>query len=67
MLELATTEYRFGDEQGHWTADARSLRYAAQSISPTAKRVQERCDFSLVGRALTLTNCRLAGRYHRVG
>jgi hypothetical protein len=64
-LELAATEYRYGAEQGHWTADAHSLRYAVQSAQQPPK--QEQCDFSLVGRALTLRNCRLAGRYQRAG
>lgn len=58
-LTLSTTEYHFGSETGHWTAGRSDFRYRK------AAGAQERCSYSLTGRILVLSDCRLAGRYAR--
>ena len=58
-LTLASSEYVSGTERGHWSADRHTLRYVAGA------KPEEQCSFSLVGRNLTLGNCRLAGEYRR--
>jgi hypothetical protein len=58
-LTLRTTEYRYGVETGYWTAGSNELRYK------TASGKQERCNYSLTGRVLVMSGCRLAGRYTR--
>jgi hypothetical protein len=63
VLTLHVTEYSFGSERGHWSADRSSFKYA-NSDMPINK--QERCQFSLTGRVLALTDCRIAGRFTRV-
>ena len=59
-LTLKTTEYLFGSETGFWSAGRNDFRYKT-----TAAASQERCDFSLTGRVLVMSGCRLAGRYTR--
>lgn len=58
-LMLKTTEYQFGLEIGYWSAGRNDFRYKK------AAGAQERCDFSLTGRVLVMSGCRLAGRYTR--
>lgn len=58
-LALMTTEYQYGMETGYWTAGRNELRYKTQAGK------QERCDYSLTGRVLVISGCRLAGRYTR--
>ena len=58
-LTLKTTEYRYGSESGFWTAGRNDFRYKS------ASGTQEKCDFSLTGRVLVMSGCRLAGRYTR--
>jgi len=58
-LELTTTEYSYGSETGHWTAGRSDFRYQK------AAGAQERCNYSLTGKALALSECRLAGHYTR--
>ena len=60
MLILRVSEYSFGDERGDWTADSRTFRYKSLGAMKP-----EKCDFSLTGRRLTLSQCRLAGHYRR--
>jgi hypothetical protein len=64
-LELSATGYRLGDEFGFWSVDKQTLRLAKDSGSQPAR--EERCNYSLNGRVLTLTDCRFAGRYVRGG
>jgi hypothetical protein len=59
-LTLKTTEYRYGAETGYWTAGSGEIRYK------TISGRQERCGYSLTGRVLVVSDCRLAGRYTRV-
>src|SRR5262245_21018167 len=59
-LTLKTTEYEFGSETGFWSAGSSDFRYKKAAASS-----QERCDFSLTGRVLVMSGCRLAGRYTR--
>jgi hypothetical protein len=59
-LTLTTTEYTFAGETGHWTAGKNEFRYKR------AGGKQERCNFALAGKIMTLSECRLAGRYARV-
>ena len=59
-LTLRTTEYQYGMETGHWTAGRSDFRYKTQTGR------QERCAYTLTGRVLVLTGCRLAGRYTRL-
>jgi outer membrane biogenesis lipoprotein LolB len=59
-LTLKTTNYQFGAETGFWTAGSNDFRYKKEGGG------QERCDFSLTGRALVMSGCRLAGHYTRV-
>jgi hypothetical protein len=58
-LTLKTTDYQYGAETGYWSAGRNEFRYKRMAGS------QERCDFSLTGRVLVMTGCRLAGRYTR--
>ena len=58
-LTLKNTDYRYGTESGFWSADRKEFRYK------TASGAQEKCDFSLTGRVLVMSGCRLAGRYTR--
>jgi hypothetical protein len=59
-LKLMTSDYQYGSETGFWSADRREFRY--KKVAGT----QERCDFSLTGRELVMSGCRLAGRYTRM-
>ena len=59
-LRLKSTEYQYGAETGHWTAGSNEIRYK------TATGKQERCGYSLTGRVLVVSGCRLAGQYTRV-
>ena len=63
-LTLKTTEYQFGSETGFWSAGSTDFRYKKGASTSSAN--QERCDFSLTGRVLTMSGCRLAGRYTRM-
>jgi hypothetical protein len=59
-LTLKTTEYQYGMETGYWTAGVNDFRYKKTGGQ------QERCTYALSGRVLTISGCRLAGRYNRV-
>ena len=64
VLTLSVTEYTYGgSERGAWTADRSTFKYAKSDM---ALNKQERCVFSLIGRDLSLTDCRIAGRFTRV-
>ena len=68
-LTLKTTEYQFGSETGFWSAGRKDFRYKKASNAskvPWASGTEERCDFSLTGRVLVMSGCRLAGRYTRM-
>jgi hypothetical protein len=58
-LTLGNTQYRLGSETGYWSATRSEFRYKR------ASGAEERCDFSLNGRTLVMSGCRLAGRYTR--
>jgi hypothetical protein len=58
-LTLETTKYVYGSETGFWSADRNEFSFKKGSGS------KERCAFSLTGRVLVMTGCRLAGRYTR--
>lgn len=58
-LILTTTEYTFGAETGHWTADSKEFRFKQGAGK------QERCNLSVTGKIMVLSDCRLAGRYSR--
>jgi hypothetical protein len=58
-LTLKNSEYQYGAETGHWTAGRDEIRYK------TSGGKQERCGYSLAGRVLVVSGCRLAGRYTR--
>ncbi len=62
-LTLKTTEYQFGSETGFWSAGRNDFRYKKGADTPSG--TPERCDFSLAGRVLVMSGCRLAGRYTR--
>src|SRR5262245_12147836 len=62
-LTLKTTEYRFGSETGYWSAGRSDFRFKKGAATPVGS--QERCDYSLTGRVLVMSGCRLAGRYTR--
>lgn len=67
-LELTAAGYRFGDEFGSWSVDKQTLRLLmSDPAGPTARKGEERCNYSLNGRVLTLSDCRFAGRYVRAG
>jgi hypothetical protein len=59
-LILKNTEYQHGMETGYWTAGRDEIRYK------TSSGQKERCDYSLTGRVLVVSSCRLAGRYTRM-
>lgn len=64
QLSLGVTEYTYGGtERGAWTADRVAFKYAKSDVPPAK---QERCTFVLVGRDLSLTDCRIAGRFTRI-
>ena len=63
---LTASEYNYGSERGHWSADRSSFRYVKADDTPAIGRTYERCSFSIIGRALVLTDCRMAGRYTRM-
>jgi len=63
-LTLKTTEYQFGSETGFWSAGSSDFHYKKTAGTPN-NGTQERCDFSLTGRTLVMSGCRLAGRYFR--
>jgi hypothetical protein len=64
QLTLGITEYDYGGiERGSWTADRVNFKYAKSDL-PGSK--QERCTFVLIGRELSLTDCRIAGRFTRI-
>jgi hypothetical protein len=67
-LELSAVGYRYGDEFGSWSVDKRTLRLVRNDPGgqPAAKG-EERCNYSLHGRILIVSDCRLAGRYERAG
>jgi hypothetical protein len=58
-LVLTTTEYVYESESGSWTADTKEFRYRRHGGAP------ERCSMTIVGRAMILSGCRLAGRFTR--
>jgi hypothetical protein len=67
-LELSAAGYRFGDEFGSWSVDKRTLRLLKNNTAdPTARKGEERCNYSVNGRVLTVSDCRFAGRYVRAG
>lgn len=66
-LQLTPAGYRFGDEFGAWSVDKQTLRLKNDPTGPTARKGEERCNYSLNGRVLTLSDCRFAGRYVRAG
>lgn len=65
-LTLTVAEYSYGSERGHWSADRSSFRYVTADDTPAMGRTYERCSFSIIGRALILTECRMAGRFTRM-
>jgi len=58
--------YSYGLERGHWSADRSSFRYVKADDTPAIGRTYERCSFSIIGRALVLSDCRMAGRFTRM-
>jgi hypothetical protein len=58
-LTLKTEDYRYGSETGYWSAGRNEFRYKTESGT------RESCNFSLTGRVLVMSGCRLAGRYTR--
>ena len=66
-LELTAAGYRFGDEFGSWSVDRQTLRIVRSESGQPAQKAEERCNYSLNGRVLTVSDCRLAGRYMRAG
>jgi hypothetical protein len=58
-LTLKTTVDQYGSETGYWSAGRTEFSYKKGSGN------QERCAFSLTGRVLVMSSCRLAGRYNR--
>ena len=67
-LELSPAGYRFGDEFGSWSVDKQTLRLARNDPGgQPVRKVEERCNYSLNGRVLMVSDCRLAGRYTRAG
>jgi|SRR5262245_56307691 hypothetical protein len=62
-LTLKTTEYQYESETGFWSAGRHDFRY--KKAAGALQASQERCDFSLTGRVLVMSGCRLAGRYTR--
>jgi len=63
-LTLKNTEYQFGSETGFWSAGRKDFRYK-KTEGAVSNTTPERCDFSLTGRVLVMSGCRLAGRYTR--
>jgi hypothetical protein len=59
-LTLGNSDYHYGSESGFWTAGRMDFRYKTESGA------QGRCDFSLTGRELVMSGCRLAGHYTRI-
>ena len=67
-LELSAAGYRFGEEFGSWSVDKQTLRIVSKDAAgQPARKGEERCNYSLNGRVLTVSGCRLAGRYVRAG
>lgn len=67
-LELTAAGYRFADEFGYWSVEKQTLRIVRSDPSGNpAQKGEERCNYSLNGRILVVSDCRLAGRYVRVG
>ena len=67
-LELSAAGYRFGEEFGSWSVDKQTLRLVSKDPGgQLARKGEERCNYSLNGRVLTVSDCRLAGRYVRAG
>jgi len=66
-LELSAARYRFGDEFGAWSVEKQTLRLVKDTGGAPARKVEERCNYSLNGRILTVSDCRFAGRYVRAG
>jgi hypothetical protein len=66
VLTLTLTEYSYGSEKGSWTADRSVFRYKTADGTRGNAQASERCNFSLAGRVLTLSNCRIAGRFTRM-
>ncbi|KAB2918998.1 MAG: hypothetical protein F9K29_07185 [Hyphomicrobiaceae bacterium] len=64
-LTLGVTDYWIGDERGSWSADTRTFRFVMDSGTLAVVRAEERCHFSLSGRTLVLSGCRMSGRYVR--
>ena len=66
-LDLSAAGYRFGDEFGFWSVDKQTLRFVRDSDGQPAPKGEERCNYSLNGRILVVSDCRFAGRYVRGG
>jgi hypothetical protein len=66
-LELSAAGYRFGDEFGFWSVDKQTLRLVKDPGEQPARKAEERCNYSLNGRVLLVSDCRFAGRYVRGG
>jgi hypothetical protein len=66
-LDLSAAGYRFGDEFGFWSVDKQTLRLVRDSDGQPARKGEERCNYSLNGRILMVSDCRFAGRYVRGG
>ena len=67
-LELSPAGYRFGEEFGSWSVDKQILRFVRNDPGgQPVRRGEERCNYSLNGRVLMVSDCRLAGRYTRAG
>jgi hypothetical protein len=64
-LELSAAGYRFGDEFGFWSVDKQTLRLVKDPGEQPARKAEERCNYSLNGRVLLVSDCRFAGRYVR--
>ncbi len=60
-LVLDVSTYSYGEEHGDWTGGGRTFRYKRSGSSGAP----EECGFSLRGRILEISGCRLAGRYRR--
>jgi hypothetical protein len=66
-LELSAVGYRSGDEFGSWSVDKQTIRIVRDPSGQPTEKAEERCNYSLNGRVLIVSDCRLAGRYVRAG
>ena len=65
---VSAAGYRFGEEFGSWSVNKHTLRIVSKDAGgQPARKGEERCNYSLNGRVLSLSGCRLAGRYVRAG